>query len=273
MHALGRIFGGLFDGLLFVFGWLGPAMSLAAISLLLGVLMLLAFKWLGDEDALTVSRKRMAAHLMEMRLFDRNPWLVFRSMGRLMAWNGRFFVASLRPAIIATAPMILLFVQMERYYGVRPLDPGEAAVVTARVDAALADAVGLEASGDAVEVETRGVRARDGTVSWRVRGKAEGAAQLVLTGLDQEVAKSIHVGTHPTPISVRRGRSTQDQLLHPAEPPIEAAGVRWIELSYPTTTISMFGLDAHWLVWLVLISVIGVFPIRALVNRVRPDTL
>lgn len=274
MHTLGRMFGGLFEGLLAVFGWLGVAGSLTAISLMLGVIMLLAFKWVGDPNALGLSTKRMLAHMMEMRLFDKEPRLVFLSMARLLRWNGYFFVATLRPAIIATVPMILLFVQMEGYYGMRALEPGEDAVVIAKIDPKLRDQLRLEARGEGVSVETESVRSRD-TLSWRVRAEREGVSQLVLTGFegDAEVLKSIHVGGGPQQVSMRRGSQAQDLLLHPSEAPIERAGVDWIELHYPTTEVRMFGLDAHWLWWLVFFSVLGVLPIRSLVNAVRPETL
>src|SRR5688500_18739980 len=102
MDVLGSIFGGLFDGLALAFGWLGPGGSLTALSVLLGVVMLVAFKWIGTPGALEGAMAKMQAYMMEMRLFDREPKLVFGAMGRLFWWNAKLFMALLRPVLVAT---------------------------------------------------------------------------------------------------------------------------------------------------------------------------
>ncbi len=276
METTGRSFGKIFDGLLLVFGGLPPAASLTVISLLLGVLMLFAFKWLGNPEALETSRRRMQAHLMEMRLFDREPKIVIKALRDLLWWNLRFFVASLRPALVATAPMVLLFVQMEHYYGVRPLQPGESAVVTATLQpsAEAPDTVELHAS-NGLRVATRPVRVpRLSQVSWRIEAEKPGDHRILLEVDGERVTKTVTVGEAPTRVSMRRVvRGDQAFWLYPIEEPFESSKVRFLEVRYPTTEVSIAGLRTHWLVWLVLISVVGAFAIRAAVNTRRPGLL
>lgn len=235
--------------------------------------MLLAFKWVGDPKALETAKNRMQAHLMEMRLYDREPRLVLRAAGSLLVWNARFFVASLRPALIATVPMILLFVQMEGYYGLSPLRPGSATVVSAALDAP-ADGVELRADNGLV-VETPGARSAGGTlISWRVRAlDVSGHAALKLQVGDRELEKSVSVGTKPMQVSPRRVRAPGDVLLYPVELPLDAPGVREIRVQYAPRSIELFGIESHWLVWLVLVSVLGAFVVRAVVNRIHPGAL
>ena len=278
MYFIGRIFGGLLDAYLAVFGMLSPGASLVVMSLLLGVLMLLAFKWIGDPKELETSRHRMQAYLMEMRLFDQEPAIVFGSIGRLFWWNLRFFVASLRPALVATIPMVLLFVQMEHYYGRRPLKPGESAVVTAKLRKFEKNSVNaaLEAT-EGVTVETPPVRSpeRD-LVSWRVRADADandGEATLTLSIGEKLVTKTVNVGNERTRVSMRRVTTVPDLSLYPVEPPVDVRAVRWVDVAYPAVSVSILGIKLHWLIWLVLISVIGAFGIRFGVNAWRPNTL
>lgn len=275
MEILGSIFGAIFDGLVAVFGWLGPGGSLTVLSLLLGVGMLLAFKWVGEPGALEHAMAKMQAYMMEMRLFDREPKLVFGAMGRLFWWNGKLFTALLRPVLVATLPMILLFIQMDHYYGMRPLEVGETAVVTARFtdDEALEGPIQLTAE-DGVEVETLGVRSPDrGIVSWRVRALEEGVSQLTLTVGEEEITKSVTVSDALQRVSKRRARKAADAMLYPIEPRIAGGPVSWIDVRYPAISVSILGMSTHWLVWLFIISLVGALVVRWIVNFWRPGTL
>ena len=104
MDTLGSIMGVIFDVLIAIFGWMGAGGSLFALSMLLGVGMLLAFKWIGEPQNLDISIAKMQAHMMEMRLFDREPKLVFTAMGKLFWWNGKLFMVLLKPALVVTPP-------------------------------------------------------------------------------------------------------------------------------------------------------------------------
>jgi hypothetical protein len=213
--------------------------------------------------------------MMEMRLFDREPKLVFTAMGRLFYWNGKLFMVLLRPALVVTLPMILLFIQMDHYYGMRPLEVGETAVVTAKIgeEEALMGPVELT-SEDGVEVETKGVRSPGRQIiSWRVRAAAEGVAELKLTVGEQELTKTVTVGHEPTRVSKRRAYKAADALLYPIEPRLDEGPVAWVDVRYPPTDIAIVGVPMHWLIWLFIISVIGALVVRWGVNAWRPSTL
>ena len=275
MDVLGSIFGAIFDGLVAVFGWLGPGGSLTVLSLLLGVAMLLAFKWIGEPGALERAMGKMQAYMMEMRLFDREPRLVFGAMGRLFWWNARLFAALLRPVLVATLPMILLFIQMDHYYGMRPLEVGETTVVTARItDETAFNGPILLTAKDGVEVETIGVRSpQRGIVSWRVRAQTEGVAELTLSVGDEEITKTVTVGDDLQRVSKRRAMRAADAMLYPIEPRIAVGSVAWIDVRYPAISVSILGVPMHWLVWLFIISLVGALVVRWIVNFWRPGTL
>lgn len=279
MDVLNDIFGGLFRGLLALFGWLGDGGSLVMISILLGLLMLWAFKLFGDIAALERAKNKMQAYMMEMRLFDREFAVVGRAMARMFGWNARLFVLTLKPALIATAPMLLLFAQMEHYYGMRPLRTGESTIVSAQFSQPFDDAselpeVSLSTTSDVVEVETLPVRSRStGLVSWRIRGMQPGVATLELSTPEFSATKSVHVGDELDVVSKRRSTETGDLLLHPTEDRLNAGPLRWIEVRYPQHAVSILGWATHWMIWLVIVSLIAAFVGRSAINRIRPGTI
>jgi hypothetical protein len=277
MDTIGRIFGTLFDGLLAIFGGLSLGGSLFMISLLLGVAMLFVLKWVGDPRELDHSIRKMQAHIMEMRLFDAEPKLVFVAMGRMFWWNFRLLFSILKPTVVAALPMVLLFVHMEGYYGMRPLRPGESTVVTAKLSdftPARQGKVELLSVTDNVEVLTPAVRSEArGIVSWEVRGLQEGQGVVVLhSGDDPPVEKSVTVSSTPRVVSKRRASRPADVLLYPAEPSIHASTVNWVDVRYPAIDVEMLGIGLHWLIWLFIVSFFGALVVRWRVNARRPGT-
>ncbi len=274
INTVGQLFGALFDGMMVPLQALSLGWSLAIISTLMGAVMLVVFKYTGDPDLLYTSIKRQQAYMMEMRLFDREPKLVFKAMGNLFWWNFKSIVALLGPMLWVTVPMVLLFFQMEHYYGMRPLEPGESVVVTVKFQSPEdIDEVSLE-SGSGAEVETDAVLAtRRAMASWRVKGLEEGHHTLVLTVGETTYEKSLDVGTERVRVSKRRAYEGPDALVYPVEPKLDAGPVSWIDVRYPTTDTPWLGTEMHWLLWLVIVSLVGALIVRWLVNLWRPHTL
>ena len=274
INGLGSLFGALFDGMMVPLQALSLGWSLAIISTLLGAVMLVVFKYTGDPDLLYTSIKKMQAYMMEMRLFDTEPKLVFKAMGNLFWWNFKSILALLGPMLWVTVPMLLLFFQMEHYYGMRPLEPGESTVVTVKFASTEdIDAVSLE-SGSGSEVATNPVIApRRAMASWRVQALEEGHHILVLRVGERTYEKSLDVGYGRVRVSKRRASARPDGLVYPVEPMLEGGPVSWIDVRYPTTDTPWLGTSMHWLLWLVIVSLIGALLVRWVVNMWRPHTL
>lgn len=276
MELVGRVVGGLFEGYLAIAGGLSAGGSLLLLSVALGVVMVLLFKWWGDAATLERAVSRMQAHMMEMRLFDREPRLVFVAMARLFGWNARLVLSMLRPALIAAVPTALLLIQMEHYYGMRPLRPGESVVVTAmlQTEADLAGPLRLQAT-DGATVETPAVRSTYRKVaSWRVRSDKAGEFNLRLSVGEHSFDKSLTVANRPLRLSRRRVQGLANAMVNPVEPRLsDELALRWIDIRYPRTNVTLWGLELHWMLWLVLLSLLGGLGVRMLVNRVRPNTL
>lgn len=231
-------------------------LSLVLISVATGVGLLWVFQKTSDQAAIRRTKKKLQAHLLEMRLYADDPGVIWQAQKNLLAANARYFGLMLRPALVVTLPMVLLLLALDGYYGKQPLAVGQPAVVTAQLAREMngSEALRLEAPPQ-IEVETPAVRILDERqASWRIRpvGEVTGDLQLVVNGA--AVTKSVAAGDGPRFVSSRRVRSLPSLLLYPGEMPLPNAGLEWIELDYPSAEVRMFGLETHWLVWFILIS-------------------
>ena len=162
--------------------------SLVIVSILTGIAMLWVFRWTSDQAAVKVTKKRLQARLLEMRLYGDDPGIVWRAQKALLAANARYFGLMLRPAVVATIPMVLLLVVLDGFYGKQPLTIGEAAIVTVHLNEG-ADAE-LEAPAG-IAVETPAARAvGESEVSWRIRPSEPVTGELRITSDGTTVTSS-----------------------------------------------------------------------------------
>jgi hypothetical protein len=174
----------------------------------------------------------------------------------LLAANVKYIGLMLVPALVASVPTILILEQMECYYGRSPIPVGREAIVTAH----LKDGAGAPElqSPPGIAVETPAVwipETRE--VSWRVRALKPGNGELELMFPSGAVAKSIRAGSGPQYVSDRRVASLWDLIWHPGETPISNGPVDWIEISYPSASVHALGMDLHWLIWLLVVSMLS----------------
>jgi hypothetical protein len=230
--------------------------TLIPISVLLGIGMLWMFGRTSNQEAIKKVKARLQAHLYEMRLFTDEPALIWKAQVGLLAANAKYIGLMLVPALVASVPTILILEQMECYYGRSPIPVGRDAIVTAHLKDG-AQAPDLQApAGIAVETpavwipETR-------EVSWRVRALKPANGELELMFPSGGVAKSIRAGSGPQYVSDRRVASLWDLIWHPGETPISNGPVDWIEISYPSASVHALGMDLHWLIWLLVISMLS----------------
>jgi len=226
--------------------------SLVVVSFLTGLALLWVFGKTSNQAAVKLTKKRLQARLLEMRLYGDDPGTVWKAQKALLELNARYLALMLRPALFATAPMVLLLIVMDGFYGRRPLEPNHAAIVTVQ----LANAGDAELEVPAgIEVETPAVRAlSDSQVSWRIRPTQDISGELRVVSGGVSATKSVRAGEGIGYLASRRVGSAVSWLIHPGEMPLAEAGFEWIELEYPSANVSMFGISTHWLVWFAIFS-------------------
>ncbi|MCW5980593.1 MAG: hypothetical protein KIT09_21110 [Bryobacteraceae bacterium] len=232
-------------------------LSLVIVSGVSGVALLWLFSKTSNPVKIKRTKKKLQAHLLEMRLYADDPGVILRAQKNLMVQNLRYFALMLKPALAATVPMIALLLILDGYYGKAPLKIGEPAIVTVQMeDAARVNAAPpkLEAP-PAIVIETPAVRAvGERQASWRIRPAAEFRGDLRVVANGVSATKSIAAGDGRRFVSSRRVHSIPALLLYPGERPLGAGGIEWIELEYPSASVRMFGIETHWLVWFCIFS-------------------
>jgi hypothetical protein len=221
--------------------------------------MLWLFARTSNQAAIARTKRRVYAHLMELRLFADDPAMMWRAQRHLLTANLRYLGLMLVPALVIAAPMILLLVRLDAWYGRAPLPVGADAIVTLETHGALdprGPAPRIEAPAG-VAVETPAVRVvRERQVSWRIRALKPVSGELKFALPGGTVEKRIETGNGFRFVPGRRTHSAMAALWYPDEPRLAGSGVSWIDVQYPSAEVEFLGLRWHWLVWFTIISML-----------------
>lgn len=233
--ALNPVFRVVADVIYAALSPLPPWVGLTLISAVLGVVMLIAFKYTSNQTAIAAAKDTIKANLLALKLFKDEMRVTFVSQWRVLKGVCRLQWHMFKPMLILAIPMLLVIGQMGVRYQWRALQPDE----VARISVKLPDGtegvgdVSLEA-GDGLKVEVDGVPG-GGSVDWRVRGGAPGEHTLRFHIGDQVIEKTLRVGDAFGPVSAERvTHNWFAQILHPLEARLPAAlPVATIEIAYP----------------------------------------
>jgi len=248
---------GVLHGFFGALAWAPPATALIAISVLAGAAMLWIFKKNSNPGKIRAVKRLLMAHLLEMRIYRDEPGVVLRAQGSLLLANLRYMGLMLLPAVWLAAPLTILLIHIEAFYGRAPLPLGREAIVTMAMRTPMnAPAPVLEAPAG-IQVETPAVRVlSERQVSWRIRPVAPVSGKLHFTVDGARVDKRIEAGAGQRFVPGRRASSMLGALWSPDEPRIDSSTVDWIDIQYPGAEVDLFGLRMHWLVWFTAISML-----------------
>jgi hypothetical protein len=264
MDWFNLIVDGVLKASLRLFAFAPPAVGLTILSAITGFLMLLVFRASSDQVKLREARRRVMAHLLELRVFSTEPALVWRSQKSLLAANSRYVLLALRPAFWMAIPIGVLLIHLRPCYEHAPIPVGEAAIVTLALPASAASEIpklqapnGIVIEGPPVHVLNRA------EVSWRIRPVSPVSEQLLFAIDGQNVTKTITAGRTATPfLSYRRASTIWDALWEPAEPRIHTSAIRWIEVRYPKASLSIVGVRVNWMIWFLIVSMATMLALR-----------
>lgn len=238
------------------FSWGPPAAGLAVISILAGAGMLWIAGRTSSQEKIRAVKRRISAHILELRVFRDEPWMMWRAQRSLLAANLRYIGLMLRPMLWMAPPLAILLAHLDSFYGRAPLAPGKETIVTV----ALRTPIDLQGPPPAltaprgVLVETPAVRiVVQRQISWRIRPIQPVSGKLRLTVNGETVEKRI---------AGRRVSSLFDAIRYPEEPRIRSASIDWVEVQTPVASMAMFGIRAHWLVWFTLISMASALALK-----------
>jgi hypothetical protein len=250
---------GLFDLLTAPFGG-AAGWAVFVLSVAVGVLMLLLYKWSTDQEKLVAARQVLTGRVYEMGLYQDHLSVLMRIQRDLAVANLRYLRYSLPALAVIILPMILILAQLDARYGRRPFVPGETALLKVEVGPArsdLLDGLHLDAP-PGVAVETAAVRdRRHGVATWRLRAEAAGRHEVrIVAGDGRAVTKAFTVGDDaPRIAAVREHESLGRLLLNPAEKPLPGdTPIKKIRLTVPGRDLHYAGVRTNWLVALIVFS-------------------
>jgi len=248
---MNRLLTGLFDLISWPLLGLGSMGILVFVSLLSALLALWIFGRYSNQEAIRTVRNRIRGNMLAVRLYRDNVPVVLGLQGSIIRDTLTYLKYSLVPLPILLIPFLLILIQLDLHLEVRPLRPGESAVVKAKFSTALGphDQITLETPRE-VRVETPPVRiAALKEVAWRIRAEEPTRAFLTIHWGDQTVQKEVVVGDDEGAVSALRTGKMTEVLLNPGEPPIQrSTAIESIRVDYPRRDFSVFGWDVHWVI-------------------------
>ena len=258
----------IFDLVLLPFWSLDPFWSLLLFSLLLGVFMLIVFRYTSDQKQIKVAKDRMKAHVFEIRIFKDDLRILLSAQKNVVLYNLKYMQHFVRPMLFMAIPMVVVLLQLEGWFGYRPLNPGESAIVSVKkpMSEGIEMAKVALAAEKGLTVETPPLRIPGEEVDWRVRADEPGEHTLTLTVLGQVLQKKVVVFPNGSLARVSPGAATAGllwgaSLNSDGESPLVNAA-QFIEVEYPSRTIRVLGWELHWLLVFFVLSTVFAFALK-----------
>ena len=241
---------------------ISPLLLVLAISIVIGFLMVIVFRYTSDQKAIGRAKDRLKAHLLAVRLFQDQLPVVVRAYGRILRGTGSYLRLAFTPFLIAILPITFLIVQLDRYFGWMPLRPAQTFLVEAKVDdPAAANEVELQlppelaSSAPAVHIPS------DKQVVWRVVAQREGQYEIHISAAARTAAKQVVVSPGLARVSpVRLRGSFWERIFTSGEPALAAnSPVQSIAITYAPRLINFAWMEWNWIVLFFVISLIAGF--------------
>jgi len=255
----------LFNLLLWPFKALHPIWALLLVSLVAGVVMLWLFGKTSNQTEIHRIRDWIRGNLIGIRLFGDDLGMLFRLQTRILRATMTYMRHALVPLVIMMGPVVLILIQLDLRFTVKPLEPGESTVVkvTLRDGSATGAAVSLE-TPEGVTIETPPVRVEEsGEIAWRVRADTPGRHTLRIVAEGETIEKDLVVGGGWTAVSKQRTGSFFGAFMHPGEKPLGgSSAVRSVAVQYEALPLSVFGWGLNWLLVFFVASIVFGFAFK-----------
>jgi hypothetical protein len=195
-------------------------------------------------------------------LFQDQLGVVLSEYRRIFHGTGRYIKATLKPTALLLIPIVLLIVQLDRYFEWSPLEPQQAFLLKVQVaDSASLDEVkldlppGLSVTAPPVHIP------QEREVAWRLSAARDGDYDASVNVDGQSFAKHIVVAHGLARLSPARWRghfwqrvAESAETALPASAPIEA-----IHVTYPGRDINIGFAEWNWIIVFFIASMIAAF--------------
>ena len=244
---------------------LPPLVSLALVSLVTAVAMLLVARLTADQRAVADAKRAIEADLFEVRLFNDDLRAIFRALGAMSGHTIRYLRSSLVPALWLALPFTLVAAHLDPFYGYTGLVPGQTALVTAAFPPAADPPPATLDSPPSVRVDSPGIWfPATGEMVWRVTPTEDGPTYVHLQVGSLSVLKTLQVSDRVVRRSPVRASSVAllDEVLNPSEPPLPPGAVLSVSVAYPEARVQFWRWEVSWLVAYLSLSIAWAMTLR-----------
>ncbi len=246
---------------------LHPWVAMVVISLVTSVVVLIVYKYTSNQKSMLRVKDRLKASFLAFSLYRDSLRVILLSSIRILRDNVHYMALNVVPLLVMIGPVLVVMVQLDGWYGHRPLRSGEEALVKAQVDGRMIEdgRVSLEVP-DGLTIDAPPVRmASENEICWRVKALREGDHAVTLRVDDAGVEKVVPVGVGARRVSMKRhDGGFLDGFLHPGESRIAAAGVQAVSVDFATDEMSVFGWRVHWIWVFLVLTMVFAFALRDL---------
>jgi hypothetical protein len=246
-----------------------PLWLVLATAVVIGLLMVLVFRYASNQKAIGRAKDALKAHLLAVRLFQDQLPVVVRAYGKILLGTGTYLRLAFTPFLIAVVPITLLIIQMDRYLGWVPLQPSQAFLLEVRADTPEAlDQINLHLPDGLVTTAPAVHILHDKTVVWRLEAKQAGGFDVDLAAAGQDVQKRVVVSSALERISpVKLRGDFWGRLFSSAEPALpDSSVIQAITVDYPERTIRLFGVEWNWIVLFFVVSLAAGFIFKSVLG-------
>jgi hypothetical protein len=246
-----------------------PATLVILISIAIGLLMVVVFRYTSDQKAIHVAKDQLKAHLLAVRLFQDQLPVVLSSYGKILRGTGRYLRLAFMPLLIVIIPLTYFIVQVDRYLGSTPMQTGQAFLVKVRTgsadilnEATLQLPPEMAATAPAVHVPA------DNEVVWRVVAEKDGKYDVGVLAAGETALKRVVVSSGLARLSPSRLRGKfWERLFVSAEPPLpETSPIQSIEVQYPDRNIEFAWMQWNWIWLFFVLSLVAGFVFKSVLG-------
>jgi len=261
MRYLNAIFNTIGDLALWAFRWSNPWPAMIVVSLLATILLLLIVRAFSNPTAISKSKRKLIARVMEIHLFRNDPVVAFSACWRIFKANLIYFQHLIRPICCTAVPGILILIQLNCWFSHRPLHPGETAILKVQLTSAtpILDHKIKVVASDSLTVDPQSLRIPSlNQVNLNLRADQLGTGWVEIISDGVPIRKEVIVADRLAKLSERKVQAGfWDMLLHPVETPIDVSSpVQSIEIQYPQRKMYVGLMEIDWIIAFLLLTII-----------------
>ena len=268
MWTINSVLNSFFDLLITPFRGVHPLWYLFVLSLLTGILMLLIFRYTSNQKKIKETKDKIKAYLIEVRIFNEDLGILLSAQKNLLFYNAKYLIHALKPILFMIVPVSIILIQLQGWFGYRPLAVGESTILKVKVTDEGKKVLShfAIAVDKGIVIETPPLRnPEEAEVAWRIRANEIGEHTIIIKAQDYSFQKKVVISdkrlARVSPSVV--GSSPLEIIFNPGEKPIkENSLIKRIEVGYPTRSIEIFGWKTHWLVLFFVLSIISGFAFK-----------